>query len=141
MATPLVVVDRQGIVLRVNSAYERLAVLGRQSIIGRNVNQIRRDAAGVIPLVNEVLHKQIRGVSHVMQPDGGNLLVTATPAFNERGDLLMVLVRIQNLTQISLMQEQFIPRETAAPVSEGSEDDEEIQQICAASGIVVRAEP
>lgn len=73
-----VVVDRQGIVLRVNSAYERLAVLGRQSIIGRNVNQIRRDAAGVIPLVNEVLHKQIRGVSHVMQPDGGNLLVTAT---------------------------------------------------------------
>lgn len=134
-----VVVDRQGIVLRVNSAYERLAVLGRQSIIGRNVNQIRRDAAGVIPLVNEVLHKQIRGVSHVMQPDGGNLLVTATPAFNERGDLLMVLVRIQNLTQISLMQEQFIPRETAAPVSEGSEDDEEIQQICAASGIVVRS--
>lgn len=82
-----VALDAQGRVLRVNTAYERLVAMGRGALVGRNINQLKRDPARISPLVRAVLEQQKRVVSHVRQPDGSDCMVTASPAFNDSGEI------------------------------------------------------
>lgn len=135
-----IAVDAQGCVLRVNTAYERLTALARGALLGRNIAQLTRDPANIASILQTVLEQQRRFVNHIHHHDGSNFIITASPAFNDRGEICMVLVRIQNEAQLFDMQKLLLSREekTTTPVSE--EKHLEIQKICEDTGIIANSE-
>ncbi len=134
-----VALDVEKRILRVNSAYERLASLDKGALMGRPLHQLRRDPAQIVPLVEEVFTKQQRLVSHRALENGDNFLVTISPAFNDLGELCMVLVRIQDVSQFLHLQERFVPAEDVSYPIQNDERSLEIQKICQDTGIIANS--
>ncbi|WP_206831709.1 sigma-54 interaction domain-containing protein [Alicyclobacillus fructus] len=87
----LFVTDGNGITLRVNRAAERLYGLRREDLIGRSVFDLEREGV-FYPSVTGLALKLRRQVT-VLQTtsDGKQLLTTANPVFDERGDIRLVI--------------------------------------------------
>ncbi len=134
-----VALDAEKRILRVNAAYERLASLDKGALLGRFLHQLRRDPAHIIPLVEEVFNKQQRLVSHRELENGDNFLITISPAFNDVGELSMVLVRIQDVSQFLHLQERFVPVEEVTYPIQNDEKNHEIQKICQDTGIIANS--
>ncbi len=135
-----IALDFEKRVIRVNSAYERLVAVDRSALLGRFIKQIKRDPAHIISLIEQVFEKQIRIVNHVKSENGNNLIVTASPSFDEEGNINMVLVRIQDLSQFVSFQEKFLPKERITFQSPNEGKKLEIQKLCQDTGIVAHSD-
>lgn len=135
-----VALDAHSRVLRVNTAYERLAAMGRRTLIGRDIHHVKRDPARIASAAQTVLEQQKRVVCQVRQVDGNDLAVTACPAFTNSGEIRMVLIRIQPLTQLVSLNKHILPHfetDNDSPIPD--ENDQEIQKICREAGIIANS--
>ncbi|MBR0597134.1 sigma-54 interaction domain-containing protein [Sinanaerobacter chloroacetimidivorans] len=85
------VADGEGRTLRVNKSFERIAALSREEVLGRNVTDIEEE--GIFkPSVCRLALKEKRSVSVLQRiNDGGDIIVTGVPVFNENGKLFRVI--------------------------------------------------
>jgi PAS domain S-box-containing protein len=102
------VCDRQGRVISVNEASERLNGIRATDIVGRNVADLMEMGLFDRSVTLEVLAtgRQVSVMQYIQRTDK-YLLATGTPSFDESGQLHLVVVNERDLTQLNAIQEKL----------------------------------
>ena len=102
------VCDGNGIVLNINRASEKLNQIRKEEVVGRNVYDLVRegmyDESSVVMVLEK---KQQTTIVQEIKRIQKKVLVTATPVFNEHGDISLVVVNARDMTQLNNMKMQL----------------------------------
>lgn len=105
-ADGLVSVDAQGILLRMNQAYETIVGVKARDFIGRPALELKRQ--GYLPdLVSLQVLKKRQPTNLFVQIGGRDVLLTARPVFNASGQLIRVVANIRDLTELNHLKEEL----------------------------------
>lgn len=100
--------DSEGITLHINPMYENLTGLRSENLLGRNVRDLKEDGIFDIIANPEVVDKR-KSVTHVQSlQDGKRLVLRASPVFDDKGKLVLVITLVRDVTLISQMREQIL---------------------------------
>jgi len=102
------VCDGKGKVIKINEASEKLNGIEAAAIIGKNVAEILEIGLFDRSVTLEVLQakRQVSMLQYVKRTKK-HLLVTGTPAFDEEGNVSLVVVNERDMTQLNGMREQL----------------------------------
>lgn len=101
------ITDGQGIVLRVNNAYERITGIKAEEIIGQDINELvlRKfyDQSVTVLVIQQrktiTINQQVRGHHQI--------LVTGNPIFDQQGNLVRVVTNVRDITELVNLQDQL----------------------------------
>jgi len=94
------VTDKNGLVIYVNDACERHYGLKPTDVIGKLATQFSDEGYWFPSLIPVILRDQKRVTLEQVTNIGRKLVVTATPVFNEKGDLELIVQNCRDITQI-----------------------------------------
>lgn len=102
------VCDGNGIVLNINEASEKINEIRKEEVVGRSVYDLVEegmyDESSVVMVLEQ--KKQVSIVQEIKRIKK-KALVTATPVFNEQGDISLVVVNARDMTQLNNMKAQL----------------------------------
>ena len=127
--------NSRGVIRSVNSAYEKLILLGRQGLVGRHIEDIQRSPRTLAVLFKQAGASGARVTMPVTLPTGQTYQGSATPAFDDSGNLFRVMLQLKS-SAVSL-QEAEAGAVSATPKL--SMPSAELQRICNASGFTVHS--
>ncbi|QDR79497.1 sigma-54-dependent Fis family transcriptional regulator [Sporomusa termitida] len=104
----LTVTDNNGVVLRMNTAYERLTGFKADEVIGKNmrdlVNEGYYDQSATLQVI-----KNKRSVTINQKIKGDRIvLVTGNPIFDEKGDLVRVVNNVRDITELTHLRDHIL---------------------------------
>ena len=108
-----------GTFLEMNAAFERITGLKRADWIGRTLQEMRQTPG--MPKQSaalQVLGGKYPATTLVNIRGGEMMLVTANPHFNERGELLNIILNVRNITQLNYLKYQLEQHRGEAKLSE-----------------------
>ena len=102
------VCDKDGRVIDINPASEKINGILAKDIIGKHVIELIEKGLFDHSVTLEVLEKKRQvTVSQYMHNTKKSLLVTATPVFNEQGDIFMVVLNERDMTQLINLKKEI----------------------------------
>ncbi len=102
------VCDSKGNVIDVNEASERLNGIKGVEIISKNVSELTKSGIFDRSVTLEVLEtKRQVSVMQYIKRTGKYLLATGTPAFDDSGELFLVVVNERDMTQLNAIREEL----------------------------------
>ncbi|MGD8562645.1 MAG: sigma 54-interacting transcriptional regulator, partial [Desulfarculaceae bacterium] len=104
--------DGQGKVLRVNPASEKMNQIKAEEIAGQNIALLEKRGIVDRSVTLEAIEK--RAPVTLMQKNlktGRRCLVTATPIFDEKGDLVLVVSNDRDLTELDNLRRKLLESE------------------------------
>lgn len=102
------VLDGKGKILNINQAAEKLSAIRAADVIGKNINQLVAEGLmdqAVTPKVLEI-KRQVTLLQHVKKTNR-YILSTGTPAFDEKGNINLVVVNERDMTRLNKLLEQL----------------------------------
>ena len=104
----LFVCDGQGRILRVNPASERINNASAAQLVGRDYLEVAAEGLVILPSAALAAIKSRRPVSLLQENRHGRKLIsTATPVFDDTGELIRVVVSERDITEIDRLQRQL----------------------------------
>lgn len=102
------VCDGEGTILSINRASERLNNIEAKDLLGRSMYDIVTSGFIDRSVTLEVLKSKVPAsfIQHVSST-GKQLVVTGTPAFDEKGDLALVVVNERDLTELNMLRKDL----------------------------------
>lgn len=102
------VCDGEGIVLDINRASEELNQINKEEVVGKNVHQLVEEGMYDESSVVLVLERkeQVSIVQEIKRIQK-KVLVTATPVFDEEGNISLVVVNARDMTQLINLDKQL----------------------------------
>lgn len=106
------VVDKDGITILVNSAYEKLSGLRREQLMGRHMADLEKE--GVInESVSLVVLKEKRPISLLQQiNDTVDLAVKGNPIFDNKGEIQHVVTIVNDVTMLNSASRKLLKAES-----------------------------
>lgn len=102
------VCDGQGNVIDINEASEKLNGIQAERIIGKNVSDLVNSGLFDRSVTLEVLEtKRQVSVAQLVKRTNKILLATGTPAFDDEGNIFLVVVNERDMTELNALQEQL----------------------------------
>lgn len=101
------ITDGQGVVLRLNRAYERITGIKAGEIIGKDMRQLVEEKYYDQSVTLLVMEKGERITINQTVKGNRRLLVTGNPIFDEGGKLSRVVTNVRDITELSNLQEQL----------------------------------
>ncbi len=104
----ILVCDGKGNILKMNEASEKINGLNATDVIGKNVAHFVATGVFDRSVTMEVLEtkRQVSLVQYITKTNK-HLLVTGTPAFDEEGNIFLVVVNERDMTQLNAIQQQL----------------------------------
>ena len=102
----ILVSDRQGVIIRVNSASESLMGIKKREILGQNVADLVEKGNTGVSVVQEVLKTGNKSSYYGTFRDK-EYLCTGSPVFDRKGILLAVVVNIRDLRELNELKESL----------------------------------
>ncbi|WP_378956582.1 sigma-54 interaction domain-containing protein [Pelosinus sp. sgz500959] len=102
------ITDGEGVVLRVNSAYERITGIKVNEVLGRNVKILVEEGyydESVTVLVMEKL--ETITINQTIKKNR-KILVTGNPIFDELGNLFRVVTNVRDITELADLQSKLL---------------------------------
>ncbi|WP_353094577.1 sigma 54-interacting transcriptional regulator [Tissierella praeacuta] len=105
------ITDGEANTIMVNKAYERIAGIKTDELIGRNMKDLVKE--GYISQSATLLVLKDRKVNTIEQnfKTGKKALVTATPVFNNNRDITMVVTNVRDITELYELKEKLDEKE------------------------------
>jgi len=104
----LFVCDGQGKILRVNPASERINHATAKQLVGRDYLDAAKEGLVILPSATLEAIKKGEQVSLLQENRFGRKLIsTATPVFDDRGQLIRVVVSERDITEIDRLQHEL----------------------------------
>ncbi|MCG8618366.1 MAG: sigma 54-interacting transcriptional regulator [Desulfobacterales bacterium] len=102
------VCDGEGVILTLNAAAEKLSNIKAADIIGRNIKFLETDGIVDRSVTMDAI-KTRRQVSRLQKQHQTRrqLLVTASPVFNDDGSIAMIVVNEQDLTHLNNLRDEL----------------------------------
>ncbi len=99
------VCDGNGIVLDINEASAKLSKIKKEDVIGKSMYELVDEGMYDESSVVKVLEKKqritiVQNIKRIQK----KVLVTATPIFNEKGDISLVVVNSRDMTLLNIMR-------------------------------------
>jgi len=102
------VCNGEGKVISINEASERLNGIKADDVVGKNVAQLATDGLFDRSVTLEVLEtKRQVSLMQYIRKTGRFLLATGTPAFDENGQIYLVVVNERDMTDLNAMREEL----------------------------------
>lgn len=103
----LYITDGNANTIRVNSAYEKITGLSKNDLIGQNMHNLVKEKVFDSSVTLEVLEKK-KSIT-IMQKVLGEkqLIVTGTPVFDEKGEILLVVTNVRDITGLNNLRSQL----------------------------------
>lgn len=99
-ADGLVSLDHNGVVLRMNHAYEEIVGIRAEDFLGKPARLIQE--SGHLPdLVSNYVLKDLKPRNIFVKLKGKEVLLTGRPVFNEQGVLIRVVANIRDMTELN----------------------------------------
>jgi PAS domain S-box-containing protein len=103
----LYITDGNAKTIRVNSAYERITGLSKKDLIGRDMHSLIDEKIFDYSVTLEVLKKK-ESITIMQQVKGGKqLIVTGTPVFDEKNEILLVVTNVRDITKLNTLRTQL----------------------------------
>ncbi|WP_353117028.1 sigma 54-interacting transcriptional regulator [Nitratidesulfovibrio sp.] len=100
--------DENGVVLDINNASEKLNGVNAATLRGQNVRTLLERGLIDDSVTMRVLQtKRQQTIIQNIKKTGRQLLVTGTPAFNDRGELYLVVANERDITDLNVLQENL----------------------------------
>ena len=100
--------DGKGVVLDINKASEELNQISKDEVVGKNIYQLVEDGMYDQSSVVMVLEKKTKvSIVQEIKKIKKKALVTATPVFDEEGEVSLVVVNARDMTQLNNMKKQL----------------------------------
>ncbi|ORJ58605.1 sigma-54 interaction domain-containing protein [Geothermobacter hydrogeniphilus] len=104
----LFVCDGQGVILRVNPASERINQATAEQLVGRDYMDAAAEGLVILPSAALEAIEKRQQVSLLQENRFGRKLIsTATPVFDDAGELIRVVVSERDITEIDRLQRQL----------------------------------
>jgi len=105
-ADGLVSIDGNGILLRMNEAYEKIVNIRAKDFLGKPAILLKEK--GVLPdLVSTHVLKDLKPKDLYLTIRGKEVLLTGRPVFNSGGKLIRIVANIRDLTELNNLKEQI----------------------------------
>ena len=131
--------DNKGNITYVNSAYEQITGLKKEQMIGQNLHKLLDEklfniAASLIVLEDgkpvSIMHKYITGK---------NALTTASPIYNEQGEIIGVFNNTRNISGLAMLRNELIGTNNHIPQHYFNKSQDIIQQQMLSQGFVFKS--
>ena len=102
------ITDGNGVVLRVNDAYERITGIKASEVVNKNMKNLVEEGyydESVTLLVME--RRKTVTINQIVKKDR-KILVTGNPIFDERGNLFRVVTNVRDITELTNLQSQLV---------------------------------
>lgn len=100
----MMMVNQNGVVIRVNDAYVKIVGCPRNKLIGRHVDDLERDRV-VYPAVSKLGLREKRRITIVQNTKSGkSILVTASPIFDKDNSVIRVVINARDICEISELE-------------------------------------
>mgnify|MGYP001194512713 FL=1 len=95
------VTDSEGVGIRANAAYERITGIHPSEFLGRNMREL--EVAGDISesVTTKVMKSKKTETIRQIYRSGREVLATGNPIFNDKGELIMVLTNLRDMTDLN----------------------------------------
>ena len=113
--------DGNGIVLKMNKAAERLNGISADEIVGKSIWYLMEKGFVERSVTGEVLktRKRVNMIQH-LKSSGKDLLVTATPVFDQDGEIFRVVVNEKDISGLNQLRKEL---ERSRMVTEGFKNE------------------
>ena len=102
------IIDRDGTLLRVNTSYERITGLSKHDNgVGRNVRELQDDGTVSQAVALLVLSQKKPITIKQRIKTGKEILITGSPIFDKKGEMLRVVCNIRDMTELNLLRERI----------------------------------
>ncbi len=108
----LVLVDEQGVVLRVNKVYQTLAGISNEEYRGKHVHDLIKEGYIGRSVSDIVIERKAR-YSIIDIRNGKELLLTGNPVFDEDGNVMRVVTVTRDITELSAIKDKLAQSEAA----------------------------
>jgi PAS domain S-box-containing protein/TyrR family helix-turn-helix protein len=99
-ADGLVSLDHNGVILRMNKAYEEIVGIRAEDFLGKPARLIQQ--SGHLPdLVSNYVLKDLKPRNIFVKLKGREVLLTGRPVFNDQGALIRVVANIRDMTELN----------------------------------------
>lgn len=100
------ITDGNGDVLYLNTAYEKIASLKREDLLGKNMVNIEKE--GIISKSATLMVLKNKKVTTINQEfkTGRTALVTSTPIFNEKNEIIFVVTNVRDISELEQLKEK-----------------------------------
>ncbi|WP_432405992.1 sigma 54-interacting transcriptional regulator [Wukongibacter sp. M2B1] len=101
------ITDGKANTLRINRSYERITGVKIEEMLGKNMRDLEKE--GCISESATLMVLKNRKTTTIQQKfrTGKNALVTSTPIFCEKGEIMMVVTNVRDITELSKLREQL----------------------------------
>jgi len=104
----ILVTDKDGNVLLVNSSYERITAIKKDEMLGKNM----RDLFNPVWMPNSVafvVSEQRQPVSKKqVTKEGKNIIVTGMPIFDKKGEIKKIVINARDISEIYELREELL---------------------------------
>ncbi len=144
-ADGLFVCDGQGRILRVNPASERINNASATQLVGRDYLDVAEEGLVILPSAALEAIKKREPVSLLQENRHGRKLISsATPVFDDSGELIRVVVSERDITETDRLQRQLEEQQAIGDqfrhqVLELQQEQLDSQQVIAKSPCMVKA--
>lgn len=103
------ITDGNGVVERVNSAYERISGLKDSELLGKSMSQLVEEGIFDQSATLQVIEKRHSiTIPQTIKRTSKQILVTGNPVFDEEGHLIRIVTNVRDITELNLLESQLI---------------------------------
>lgn len=100
--------DKEGMILRVNRAAQENSAFKQEDVIGKSISQILKEGHIKTSATAKALETQKQqSVLEYKEKTGRTLLITATPIFNQDGELAFIIANERDISQLNKIREEL----------------------------------
>jgi len=129
--------DAHGNVLIVNDAYVRITGMSREELIGKDMQRMVRDGYYDHSVALMVIEQGKPVTIEQRLKSGKKVLVTGNPLFNDRNELVRVIINARDLTELEQLRQEV---EQAQQLSRHYKEELEKMRMIEESSIVVESQ-
>lgn len=102
------VVNKKGITIYVNEAYEKITGTNKQNVLGKHMQTVIDE--GYIDQSVSLLVLEEKKRRSIMQTisSGRDVMVTGNPVFNKQGEIELVVTTVQDITQLNAVKKELL---------------------------------
>lgn len=107
MSDDLLISDGEGKVLKVNRTFEKLYNLSSKKALGRTVYELEEEGYFKPSIISKVLQSGEKTTMAQKNQDDRDIIVTASPIFDNKGNLKFVVSFSRDITEIVRLQKKY----------------------------------
>lgn len=126
----IVICDAGGVILQVNSAYERITEIPRSVVVGRTGRELTREGILSDYLADRVLASRQPTLMIQRYRTGRSAVVIGSPVFDEGGHIVRIVFNVRDVTEIVTLKQELSRSQQATERFQA-----EVRQLRAEQGV------